>query len=518
MVEKSSIQDFSSRFLQTCDISEEKLKIEPFTMVIFGGTGDLSRKKLLPALLYLFAEKELPDRFSILGVGGSPLDDAHYRNLVKDSLQKTGGSPFRDDIWEDFQNHLFYFSGNLEADETYEKIRAKMDQILTPCEGGQKDVVFYLALPPHMVPGVVQMLDRHGIGKQPLCTTKVIVEKPFGKDVSSARELDRLLSASFEERQIYRIDHYLGKETVQNIIFLRFSNSIMEQLWTRHSIDNVQITVAEDEGIGNRARYYEESGVIRDIVQNHILQLIAMIAMEPPAGFEADSIRDEKTKVFRSIYPVSKGEVEQSTVLGQYAPGKVGGKAVPGYRDEEGVASDSKTPTFFAGVFHIANWRWAGVPFYVRTGKRMAKRITQIAIQFNQPPLRLFGRTCDVLEPNILLLTVQPEEEISLRLGVKVPKMSNQIYPIDLKFSYRETFESVSHPAYERLIMDCLKEDLTLFVRQDQVEAMWEAVDPIIAHWEKNPPKDFPNYRAGTWGPAGAQDLVERDERHWITL
>jgi glucose-6-phosphate 1-dehydrogenase len=373
-----------------------------------------------------------------------------------------------------------------------------------------------MALPPQTTPTVVKLQNQYDLCKGPW-DAKIVVEKPFGKDVSTAAQMNRLLTGAFDERQIYRIDHYLGKETVQNIIFFRFSNSIFEQLWNHRYIDNVQITVAEDMGIENRARFYEQAGVIRDIVQNHILQLIGLIAMEPPVGFEPDFIRDEKTKVFRSIHPLHEEHMDRFTVVGQYGPGKMNGKEVPGYRQETGVAPNSNTPTFFAGAFYIANWRWAGVPFYVRTGKRMSKRITEIAIQFDQPPLRLFGRTCDVLDPNILLLTIQPDEKISLRFGVKVPNMANQIYPIDMKFSYRETFQAPSHPAYERLLLDCLKGDLTLFVRHDQIEAMWEVVDPIITCWESQPLPDFPNYAAGTWGPGEANQLLEQEGRRWIT-
>ena len=516
MVEKKR-REYFSQYLQTCDIPVEKRKIEPFTMVIFGGTGDLSMKKLLPALFHLFQAKEFPERFSILGVGGSQLGDDEYRARIKEALMRAAdGGSFREDVWGEFQGHLGYFSGNLEKDQAYGELRGRLGATVVPSGAGKKDVVFYLALPPDMVPGVVARLGAAGFADGSL-EPKIVVEKPFGRDQRSARELNRTLNSAFEERRIYRIDHYLGKDTVQNIMFLRFSNSIFEHLWNSNYIDNVQITVAEDIGIENRARFYEESGVIRDIVQNHILQVIAMVAMEPPAGFEADSIRDEKTKVFRSLYPIPEEEVDKLTVIGQYGPGKIEGKAVPGYREEAGVAPDSSTPTFFAGVFQIANWRWAGVPFYVRTGKRMARRITQIAIQFQQPPLRLFGRTCDELDPNILFLTIQPEEEISLRIGVKLPNETNQIYPIDLKFNYRETFESLPHPAYERLIMDCLKEDLTLFVRQDQVEAMWAAVDPVIACWESLPHREFPNYAAGTWGPRASDELIGRQGRAWLT-
>ena len=505
-----------TKYLQTCDIPVEGFKIEPFTLVIFGGTGDLSRKKLLPALYHLSLKSELPEHFSILGVGGSQLEEEQYRTLIERALRTSDEVCFSGEKWDIFRRHLFYLSGNLEEEGTYQKLCSRLDQMMVPTREGHKDVVYYMALPPQTTPPVVNLLKKHGLCRGPL-NTKIIVEKPFGKDLSSAAELNRLLTGAFDERQIYRIDHYLGKETVQNIIFFRFSNSIFEQIWNHRYIDNIQITVAEDMGIDSRARFYEQAGVIRDIVQNHILQLIGLIAMEPPVGFEADFIRDEKTKVFRSLHPLREEKVDRFTVIGQYGPGKINGKEVPGYRQEKGISPDSKTATFFAGAFYIANWRWAGVPFYVRTGKRMARRVTEIAIQFDQPPLRLFGRTCDVLEPNILLLTIQPEEKISLRFGVKVPRMANQIYPIDMKFSYQETFQTPPSPAYERLVLDCLKGDLTLFVRQDQIEAMWEAVDPIISCWESQPPKNFPSYAAGTWGPAEASRLLEKEGRNWIT-
>ena len=517
MVEKRRIEEVSAtKYLQICDIPQAEVRVNPFSLVIFGGTGDLSKKKLLPALFHIYLGKEFPEKFSILGVGGSPLSDEEYRGVVEKALRGSGEVRFDEEKWTGFRSHLSYLSGNLEEEETYQRLRHTFDRVLFPTQDGRQEVVYYMALPPQTTPTAVKGLSAHGLSKSPL-NTKIIVEKPFGRDSSSAAQLNRLLTEAFEERQIYRIDHYLGKETVQNIIFFRFSNSIFEHLWNRNNIDNVQITVSEDLGIENRARFYEQAGVVRDIVQNHILQLIGLIAMEPPVGFEADFIRDEKTKVFRCLHPMSKEQITQFTVMGQYGPGKIGGKDVPGYRQEKGVSARSNTPTFFAGVFYIANWRWAGVPFCVRTGKRMAKRITEIAIQFDQPPLKLFGRACDVLEPNVLLLTIQPDEKISLRFGVKVPNRSNQIYPIDMKFSYGETFQSTPPPAYERLLLDCLKGDLTLFVRQDQIEAMWEAVDPIISFWENQPPRDFPNYAAGTWGPVEADRLLEQEGRRWIT-
>jgi glucose-6-phosphate 1-dehydrogenase len=517
MVQRASIDEFSeSKYLQTCEIPANDFKIEPFTIVIFGGTGDLSRKKLLPALFHNFAEGEFPGAFSILGVGSSPYTDDQYRNLAREAFQTSDPSLFQEEKWGEFRSHLFYFSGDLKVEESYGRLCARLDEIAAPAAGRRKDLVYYMALPPEMSPRVVKMLDQHGLCRGAV-NTKIIVEKPFGSDLSSARQLNRELTGSLDEKQIYRIDHYLGKETVQNIIYFRFSNGIFEQVWNHLYIDNVQITVAEDIGVENRARYYEKAGVIRDIVQNHILQIIGMVAMEPPVGFEADFIRDEKTKVFRSIHPVTGADIDRFTVVGQYGPGTAGGKEVPGYRQEKGVASDSRTATFFAGTFYVANWRWAGVPFYVRTGKRMAARVTEIAIQFDQPPLRLFDRSCGALDPNVLLLRIQPNESISLRFGVKVPGKINQIYPIDMRFCYEDTFPGPPPMAYERLLLDCLKGDLTLFVRQDQIEAMWEVVDPIISRWEGQPPGDFPNYAAGTWGPEGAKQLLERDGRRWIT-
>jgi glucose-6-phosphate 1-dehydrogenase len=505
-----------SKDLQICDIPVEKFKVEPFALVIFGGTGDLSRKKLLPALFHLYREKELSMGFSVLGLARSAMTDEQYRHLVREGIQGSGENSLDAQAWEEFSRHLFFLSGNFEGDEDYKKLSAKMDQVAIPAANGRRDVIFYMALPPNATPLVVEQLRAHGLSKG-RWHAKIIVEKPFGHDFLSARQLNGILQRSFDESQIYRIDHYLGKETVQNIIFLRFSNSIFEHLWNQLYIDNIQITVAEDLGIENRASFYEQSGVIRDIVQNHMLQLIALVAMEPPIGFAADFIRDEKVKVFRSIQPMDDEAIDRFTVQGQYGPGNIDGKDVPGYREEKGVAPGSNVPTFFAAKFYIANWRWAGVPFYIRTGKRMAKRITEIVIHFHQPPLKLFGRTCDVIEPNVLVLTVQPDEKISLRFGVKYPHAPNQIYTVHMDFSYRETFGGSVYPAYERLLMDCMKGDSTLFVREDQIEAMWEVVDPIISRWEDRPAKNLPNYPAGTWGPREARQLLEQEGRHWAT-
>jgi glucose-6-phosphate 1-dehydrogenase len=513
---KGPIEITASPFLQTCDIQVPESKVKPFVMVIFGGTGDLSKRKLLPTLLHIFEEGELPSEFAILGTARSVMDDDQYRNLVKEAIQESGEKPLEGNSWVGFSRHLFYLSSDISLDESYRSLCKKIEQLLGQMAGEYRDVIYYLAISPRMAPVVIQGLKRNDLCREAF-HTKIIIEKPFGRDRLSASELNKVLTDAFEERQIYRIDHYLGKDTVQNILFFRFSNNIFEELWNRHHIDNIQITVAETLGIENRGAYYEQSGVVRDMVQNHILQLIGMIAMEPPVGFEADYIRDEKLKVFLAFQPFDEDDIDQFTVRGQHGSGKANGQEVQGYRGEKGVATDSNIPTFFAGKFRIANWRWAGVPFYIRTGKRMTKHITEIAIQFKQPPLRLFGRTCDTLDPNILLLTIQPEEKISLSFGVKYPHSENQIHTVNMVFSYQETFQiRYDHP-YERLLIDCMKGDLTLFVREDEIETMWHIVDPIIARWESNSPERFPNYEAGTWGPVEADQLLERDGCQWIT-
>jgi glucose-6-phosphate 1-dehydrogenase len=510
------IEIAASPFLETCDIQAPESKVKPFVMVIFGGTGDLSRRKLLPTLLHIFKEGGLPSEFAVLGTARSTMDDDQYRKLVKEAVLESGEEPLEEDGWTGFSRHLFYLSADISQDESYPSICEKIEGLLGQMEGEHRDVIYYLAISPRMAPVVIQGLKRNDLCRGAF-QTKIIVEKPFGRDRPSAAELNKVLTDGFEERQIYRIDHYLGKDTVQNILFFRFSNNIFEQLWNRHHIDNIQITVAETLGVEDRGAYYEQSGVVRDMVQNHILQLIGMIAMEQPVGFEADYIRDEKLKAFLAFQPFNEDEIDRFTVRGQYGSGKENGQKVPGYRAEKGVAPGSNIPTFFAGKFRIANWRWAGVPFYIRTGKRMAKRITEIAIQFKQPPLKLFGGTCDTLDPNILLLTIQPEEKISLSFGVKYPHSENRIHTVNMVFSYQETFQiRYDHP-YERLLIDCMRGDLTLFLREDEIETMWHIVDPIIARWESIPPGRFPNYEAGTWGPVEADQLLERDGCQWIT-
>jgi glucose-6-phosphate 1-dehydrogenase len=505
-----------SRFLQTCDITDEVYRVEPFTMVIFGGAGDLSRRKLIPALFSLFLKEELKRGFSVLAVGRTEMSDGAYRASMEEALRTHAEVLFDDRRWSEFSGRLFYIPADLGQDAAYAELFGRIREVSVSPSGPHRNVIYYMALPPHSMPVVVGGLERHGLSKGDL-STRIITEKPFGTDRPSAMSLNKVLTSAFDEEQIYRIDHYLGKEPVQNILFFRFSNTIFEEIWHAHYVDNVQITVAEEIGIEHRGEFYEQAGVVRDIVQNHMLQLVGLTAMDAPVGFKADFIRDEKLKILRSIRPLEGHLIDRHTVRGQYGRGIVGGHEVPSYREEGKVSPRSNTATYFAARFHIDNLRWAGVPFYVRAGKRLAKRVTEICLQFKNLPLRLFGRTCDILEPNVLVLTIQPEEKISLRFGVKYPFSPNQIYPVNMVFDYRETFKGTSSPAYERLILECIRGDLTLFVRQDEVAAMWEIVDPIVKRWAEAAAVDFPNYASGTWGPEEAERLLAQEGRHWIT-
>lgn len=505
-----------SRFLQTCDIPIKDFKIQPFTIIIFGGAGDLSQRKLVPTLFHTYKEGELPAQFAIIGFGMPQLTEQEYRALMLKALKKYAGKTFDQGTWQKFSQKLHYISADFSDDTKYKKLTQKITKPSGKSKKSVSHVIYYMAVPPRFTPIIIKKLEQHNISRKKFAA-KIIVEKPFGTDYESAVALNHVLTRAFAENQIYRIDHYLGKETVQNILFFRFANSIFEPLWNHRYIDNVQITVAESIGVEHRGSFYEKAGVLRDIVQNHIMQLIGLVAMEPPVGFDADYIRDEKVKVFRSIREATAEDIDTFMVRGQYDTGAIKGKKARGYRNEEHVAPDSNTPTYIAAKLCIDNWRWAGVPFYIRTGKRMPRRVTEICIEFKQPPLRLFGRTCDVLEPNLLFLTVQPNEEISLRFGIKYPQAVNKIYPATMDFSYQDTFKTKSHPAYERLLVDCMKGDLTLFVRQDGVEAMWKLIDPITSRWESTPAPRFPNYKAGAWGPEQARALLEKDGRTWHT-
>jgi glucose-6-phosphate 1-dehydrogenase len=447
---------------KVCEILPEKIDIEPFTMVIFGGSGDLSRRKLLPTLYHLCSDQNLPDEFAVIGVASSERSDDEYREFVKGAIEQFGEDPVRKECWEKFGKNLFYVSGKFDDENSYRKLSQRLEEVSKPTEMGTREIIYYMAVPPHSLPSIFEQLSFCNLCKG-MFNTRVIVEKPFGRDRSSAADLNYLVAKSFDESQIYRIDHYLGKETVQNILFFRFANSIFEPLWNRRYIDHVQITVAEAIGIENRARFYEKAGVVRDIVQNHMMQLLALVAMEPPIGFEADYIRNEKVKVYQTIRSMDGEYIDKFTVRGQYGAGTVNGKDIFSYREEKDTSPDSNTPTFFADKFYIDNWRWAGVPFYLRTGKRLKKRITEISIHFKQPPLRLFSSTCEIREPNLLVLGVQPHEEIVLHIGVKHPGIGNQLYPVNMDFNYERDLQGDIHfpLPYERLLLDCMKGDQT---------------------------------------------------------
>jgi glucose-6-phosphate 1-dehydrogenase len=480
---------------------------DPCALVIFGASGDLTHKKLMPALYALMFRRLLPPRFAIVGVARSEGDDDAFREDMKQAVQKYARDEFRQDVWDALATSMHYIATDF-ADEGGEN---KLAELLTELDteqnlGGNR--VYYLAVPPPAFPTIVEALGKRRTAKG---WTRLIVEKPFGHDLASARELNAMLWAHFEEKEIFRIDHYLGKETVQNMLVLRFANGIFEPIWNRQFVDHVQITVAESIGIEARAGYYESAGAIRDIFQNHLLQLLALTAMEPPIDFTAESVHNEKVKVLKSIHTPGP----KSVVRGQYGRGYIEGEEAPAYREEQGVAPDSMTETYVAAKLYVDNWRWADTPFYVRMGKRLARRETTIAIQFKRAPHPPFEETsAEGLRPNVLLVHVQPDEGVSLAIGAKVPGQGMSIRTVHMDFLYGGAFRTGMPEAYERLIVDTLLGDGTLFTRADEVDEQWLLVDTIVAAWQRDRP-GFPNYAAGTWGPPSADDLLHRDGRSW---
>jgi glucose-6-phosphate 1-dehydrogenase len=481
---------------------------DPCALVIFGASGDLTRRKLFPAIYSLAARNLIPERFALIGVARTEETDAEFRARMKEAVEEFGRDRLDEKVWRRLAAAMHYCAADVSmggGDDALFRLLARMDRQ----RGTAGNRVFYLAVPPSAFPVLVEKLGRRREEWQGW--TRLIVEKPFGHDRASARELNDDVFHHFEERELYRIDHYLGKETVQNLLALRFANGIFEPIWNRQFVDHIEITVAESIGIEGRAAFYESAGAIRDVFQNHLLQLVALTAMEPPVDFTADSVRNEKVKVLRAIHHPDPRDV----VRGQYGPGFVEGKRVPGYRQEAGVAKDSTTETFVAAKLHVDNWRWAGTPFYVRVGKRLTKRETTIAIQFQAAPHPPFAKeAAEGMQPNVLVIHVQPDEGISLAIGAKVPGQGLMIRTVLMDFLYGGAFRTELPDAYERLILDCLLGDATLFTRSDEVDAEWAIVDSIVADWTRQRPR-FPNYDAGSWGPEEADKLIARDGREW---
>jgi glucose-6-phosphate 1-dehydrogenase len=491
---------------------------DPCVMVIFGASGDLTRRKLMPALYNLAYDGLLPPGFSIVGYARRPMTDEEFRASMRKAVERfSRRQPIDEGVWETFARGIFYFEADFADDHAYPKLGELLERIdRERGTGGNR--IFYLATPPDAYELIAEHLGDAGLA-QPAdrdSWVRLIVEKPFGRDLQSAIELNEHLLRFFREDQIYRIDHYLGKETVQNILALRFANTIFEPIWNRNYIDHVQITVAESIGIEDRGGYYDRAGALRDMVQNHMLQLLSVIAMEPPIAFEADPVRDEKVKALRAIRPIRPEEVDEVTVRGQYGPGFIGGQPVPGYRQEPKVDPNSQTETYVALKLFIDNWRWADVPFYLRTGKRLPRRVTEIALQFKQVPHRLFtGPAAAGLEPNALVIRIQPDEGVSLNIAAKAPGPRVRLRTVSMGFLYGTSFLVQAPDAYERLLLDCMLGDSTLFTRRDEAEAAWLPITQILQGWAEEPPPRFPNYDAGTWGPPEAEEFIARDGRRW---
>ncbi|TML17544.1 MAG: glucose-6-phosphate dehydrogenase [Actinobacteria bacterium] len=481
---------------------------EPCVLVVFGASGDLTHRKIIPALYALALRKLLPEKFAIVGAARSEWTDDEFRDQMEHAVREFGRDDFKQDVWDWLAQATRYISLDF-ADETKENDLAGLLNEIDEERGTRGNRVYYLAVPPQAMPTIVREVGER---RKSEGWVRLIVEKPFGHDLASARELTALLSEHFTEEEVFRIDHYLGKETVQNMLALRFANGIFEPIWNRQFVDHIQITVAETLGVEGRAAYYEHSGAIRDIFQNHALQLVALTAMEPPIDFTAESVRNEKVKVLKAI----RTPAPEHVVRGQYGPGYIEGKEVPLYREEEGVDPASMTETFVAAKLLVDNWRWADTPIYLRIGKRLARRETTIGIQFKRAPHPPFeDATTEELQPNMLLVHVQPDEGVSLAIGAKVPGQGMRIRTVHMDFLYGGAFRTELPEAYERLLLDAMLGDQTLFTRSDEVEEQWALVDAIVSGWARDRPA-FPNYAAGTWGPAGSDELTRRDGRAWL--
>jgi glucose-6-phosphate 1-dehydrogenase len=489
---------------------------EPFSLIIFGASGDLTRRKLMPALWRLYAGRVLPEPFTIVATARTGLTDDEFRVRTRAAIGEFARvQPPSEAVWERFARALVYIAG----DPTDSGLYPRIERALKDAEagrGGGTNRLFYCATPPSLYDAIIANLGGSGLAR-PVAGgfTRIVVEKPFGRDYASARALGRQLAGAFGEEQVYRIDHYLGKETVQNILVLRFANGIFEPLWNRNHVAEVQVTVAESIGVETRGAYYEEAGALRDMMQNHLLQLLCLIAMEPPATFDAGPVRDEKNKVMHAIRPIEPARVPESALRGQYGGGFVEGKPVSGYRQEKGVAPDSKTETYAALRLLVDNWRWAGVPFYLRTGKRLAKRVSEIAIRFHRTPHMIFRRSPAGAEPNSLVIRIQPDEGMALTVVAKTPGPDLRLGPVRLDFRYGEVFGGEPPEAYERLLLDAIHGDATLYARGDWVEKAWQLLGPVLDAWGEAPGPPLYPYEAGSWGPTEAEAFIARDGGAW---
>jgi len=492
----------------------------PTAMVVFGGSGDLAHRKIVPALYNLELHRLLPQNFAMLGVSRSEYTDEEYRADMRKAVEEFSRTqPVQPAVWESFASRLHYSSGSSNDPATYAQVGDLLERFDRE-QGTDGNRLFYLSLIPKLFPDTVRGIGKAGIGGRGWDRgwSRVVVEKPFGHDLGSARELQALVTEVFPEPDVFRIDHYLGKESVQNIIAFRFANGIFEPVWNHRYVDHVQVTVAESLGIEHRGNFYETAGAIRDIIQNHALQLLALVAMEPPATFEPEDVRDEKAKVLKALRRLEGETVDAHVVRGQYGTGWIDGKEVPAYREEHDVAADSSVETYLAAEFRIDNWRWAGTPFFLRTGKRLPKRATEIVVQFKAAPHLPFGEAAqDGLEPNALVLRIQPDEGITMKFGAKVPGPSMEVRSVNMDFSYGTSFSDDLPDAYERLLLDVMLGDPTLFPRWDGVEQAWQVVQPILDRWAATDPPRLPNYEAGSWGPKAADQLIARDrpQRRW---